>query len=875
MLFIGNSFTMGASGSSSVGTIFDHIANAKGEIDPYVFVRATGGVTFRTHYFTDATQEAIRAEQWTHVILQNYSTDPTHLGDGSGLSNHYEYGELLYDAIIANNPGTQVILYETWSRAADHSLISGQSTSSSFASTAEMQSELRFHYRALAERLNNKHPENKPVIVAPVGDSWENIGGLLDLDDPDYVNVHGSDRYHGNDNGYYLAGAIFYGVIYGQSAEGAYAVDPVVTLTQDGVLLEQTAWKTLLSAGIGNLVVQLDFGAEETALEGWNVIAPTTLSTTGLVDAGGQTTSIDLTVEFPFSPDALTGGTEDSSIFPPTVTIDSLAATEGPSPQFRLSGLSSESRYRFTFYASLPEGTENHETLFAVEGSHEVTGTLDPVGNIDRTIEIGPVLPTPSGEISVTLSAGANNDAPPPAVHLGAVRVAQYPYTPLEITGDPTNVQIVEGESAEFTVEVHGTPPLTFRWFLNDEFIPSATEPTLTLENTRRNLDGGRIHAVVSDGSVEVPSTEAILTVTHDITPPEVISISSDNDGSTLIINFSEPLAATATGHTEGFRILCGDTLLPVVSVEFGDDQASLVLSLAAPPFDELTIDLPMDIHDVAENALSGGNGLSLPFSPVRETQILLDFGSDASLTGTENGTHWNNISETIGLSDSGSLSDLVDSDGDHTAITLQMLARFGGGNRNGTTASSWLPTTATNDSLYGNTASFGGLSNVFPSFKLTNLDSEATYGLTFYASRTGVSDNRETTYTITADSVVELKLDPANNLDTSVGAEGIAPDANGEIRIAITPGSNNTNSNRFTYLGTLILHISRPLEPLTPPVLRISTTQGHMQLEWEGEAYLHTAETLEGPWKVVFPTPAPPYGPSIPEVPRFYRLRR
>jgi hypothetical protein len=56
----------------------------------------------------------------------------------------------------------------------------------------------------------------------------------------------------------------------------------------------------------------------------------------------------------------------------------------------------------------------------------------------------------------------------------------------------------------------------------------------------------------------------------------------------------------------------------------------------------------------------------------------------------------------------------------------------------------------ATRDSLFGNTEVFNNLSNIFPQFKLTNLDSTKAYNFTFYASRTGVGDVRETGDTVT-----------------------------------------------------------------------------------------------------------------------------
>ncbi len=241
MLFIGNSFTIGS--SAPVSEIFDRLAQAGGHDDPTTVIRAVGGRDYEFHATDPDSQAAITSRQWTHVILQNFSTEPTHIGS---VEDHFTYGELLYDQVLANNPNTQIILFETWSRAANHALITGTSTPSSFESTAEMQSELRANYYALADSLNADHPGNPPVRVGPVGDAWERAGGLLAESDPGFTDLHGNDNYHGNNNGYFLAAAVFYSVVYGQSPEGLHAEPAFASLnlplTEDPTFLEQVAW---------------------------------------------------------------------------------------------------------------------------------------------------------------------------------------------------------------------------------------------------------------------------------------------------------------------------------------------------------------------------------------------------------------------------------------------------------------------------------------------------------------------------------------------------------------------------------------------------------------------------------------------------------
>ena len=82
------------------------------------------------------------------------SIEPTHFVDGShSIADHYTYGTMLYQQVMAKNPNARVILFETWSRAAAHAYITGVSGPQSFASTGEMQSELRTNYAGLASAL--------------------------------------------------------------------------------------------------------------------------------------------------------------------------------------------------------------------------------------------------------------------------------------------------------------------------------------------------------------------------------------------------------------------------------------------------------------------------------------------------------------------------------------------------------------------------------------------------------------------------------------------------------------------------------------------------------------------------------------------------
>jgi len=195
---------------------------------------------------------------------------------------------------------------------------------------------------------------------------------------------------------------------------------------------------------------------------------------------------------------------------------------------------------------------------------------------------------------------------------------------------------------------------------------------------------------------------------------------------------------------------------------------------------------------------------------------LLIDFGSANSLSGQPDPSvvHWNNIT-SFASSNTGSLSNLVTTAGIQAPVHFQMVSRFNGANENGTTSSTEFPATATRDSLFGNIEIFSGLANVTPIFNLAGLNPVTSYRLTFYASRTGVSDNRETRYTVTGATTLSADLNVANNINNLAIIESIAPDSSGVLNIALSPGPNNNNANHFSYLGVLRVEALSVNEPV------------------------------------------------------------
>ena len=173
---------------------------------------------------------------------------------------------------------------------------------------------------------------------------------------------------------------------------------------------------------------------------------------------------------------------------------------------------------------------------------------------------------------------------------------------------------------------------------------------------------------------------------------------------------------------------------------------------------------------------------------------IYIDFGGES----TQSAAPWNNITNPI----SGSIYNLVNSNSVSAGIGIAITNDFFGSGSPGTSspnASLNFPSEATNDFFYGDN------SNNSASLLLKNLVIGKDYTLSFFASRNGVADNRETLYTVIGATTQSVSLNVSNNNDNVVTIAFKAK-ADGTAIINVTKGINNNNSSGFFYLGVIKL---------------------------------------------------------------------
>lgn len=179
----------------------------------------------------------------------------------------------------------------------------------------------------------------------------------------------------------------------------------------------------------------------------------------------------------------------------------------------------------------------------------------------------------------------------------------------------------------------------------------------------------------------------------------------------------------------------------------------------------------------------------------------------DFSNANTTSG-NWNNlVSSTV--SQVGMSVNLIDDTGASTGAVMSVTDSFNQINENGTTSpdsSLPFPASATRDSFFGNDVLFNSALEPTGKLEITGLNPAKYYSFKIFASRTGVSDNREAEYSITGSSTSIGYLNASNNTTNICKLYNIFPDATGKITINVKKGPNNNNSSGFYYLGALLM---------------------------------------------------------------------
>lgn len=245
-----------------------------------------------------------------------------------------------------------------------------------------------------------------------------------------------------------------------------------------------------------------------------------------------------------------------------------------------------------------------------------------------------------------------------------------------------------------------------------------------------------------------------------------------------------------------------------------------------------LAVQSPYAVCDMSEEGYAGNN-------TIVPSAININFGDSPTTSSL-----WNNITSQNTI-----VTNLKDVDENDSEVTIMLNDAFNGTNALGMTSTNTLlnmPEDVSKSCFWGYCQ--GNFDNnahqPTGGFVFSHLNKDLTYDFTFYASRSGCSDNRETSFCLVGSDTHVAILDAASNSDNTITLNDVCPDQKGTISLTVSPGSRNTNTYKFYYINALQInaHESESLNVVSP-----KTTSGEFASPF---VYNLQAQRLNSPQK-------------------------
>jgi uncharacterized delta-60 repeat protein len=252
--------------------------------------------------------------------------------------------------------------------------------------------------------------------------------------------------------------------------------------------------------------------------------------------------------------------------------------------------------------------------------------TLNIPGATNSIYTILSVLPTDAGIYAVRITNAAGTTI--------SSNAALIVLTPPTIMIQPQSQTVTQGQTLSLSVAASGTAPLSYRWFLNNNPVPSAWSSTLTISNPQ-NADMGGYYVVVSNSYGVVTSSVASATLQAWVATVPAGS-SSDNLAATALDSAGNIVAAgnaTVNGRQD-FVVWKYDAAGNLLwKTNYDDTGKQLVTGLA--------IDSSDNIYVTGSSQYDGSHGgwnyLTVKFD-ARGSQLWA-----ANLNGSNNGDDYGN----------------------------------------------------------------------------------------------------------------------------------------------------------------------------------------------------------------------------------------
>lgn len=250
-----------------------------------------------------------------------------------------------------------------------------------------------------------------------------------------------------------------------------------------------------------------------------------------------------------------------------------------------------------------------------------------------------------AGEIAEILVYSTVSDAQRLAVE--AYVYQKYftkPSGAVAIAKDPLSQTVNELGAVTFNVNADGAPPLSYQWFKDGQGLPNGNAPFFTINNVSRT-DAGSYSVKVSNASGSVTSSEAVLTVIPDTTPPVMLSADRDFlDSTQVVIVFSKPVSSSTATIAANYAI---DNGITVSKAAMGTTPDTVVLTTSPVTYGPAYSVTVNAVQDIVGNVIAANSKRRVtvadPNAPVPTANLKLWLRADVDVKANQDGlvTGW------------------------------------------------------------------------------------------------------------------------------------------------------------------------------------------------------------------------------------------